>query len=630
MGATTPATMRLKLSGKCLAFLLLVMGVCHGYQDGTSLGGWLVMEAWLFPNTLLMQAAPPGVGVQQKQEWDYINRMRLRGIDAIGSMHQLWNSYVCEDLLDIEAPCQRLLDIKAAGVKHVRIPVGWWIAEPPTEVPSEYAKTASTAYTNRDKGYTKDGFVSGGVVYLEKLLKLLKQAGMHAYLDMHALPGGAVKQMGYTGKFYNEAQFFDGSVQWSNDGNTSSLPPANSTFLRQGVQALWWVADWIATQELSQLTSGVITAMAPWNEALLNDNEKAIALQTVFTLKIVPQLRAKLPAGMDVILNWFNVNPGFWANWMLDHQATLGPNTIVDVHVYHAFDANAYAQGCPQCSSSAVALTNLLCKSCSLDQQSATPYVAKGHKTIVGEWSLGTCNMYGQNPAVIADTDYLYALYAASKSAWRAADLTGDYFWSAFVRNDHFDPTLYNSDGNGSRAAVLSLLEMYEATPSWVTANPYQQPPTDYSQPDYLTQWSLWKLATTNTTAGHRIALPVSDSCDALDSHQSMCVTGTCEFTPATHANFTGALEQAKHQCNPEIACVANPGSSPELLQKMLEFVCSSGAPIDCGPINTGGAHFLPNTLLAHADWAFDQWYQAHRDSSRCYLQGAAYFPQCV
>merc|ERR1719345_682639 len=63
--------------------------------------------------------------------------------------------------------------------------------------------------------------------------------------------------MGYTGKFYNEAQFFDGSVQWSNDGNVSSLPPANSTFLRQGVEALWWVADWIATQELSQLTSGV-------------------------------------------------------------------------------------------------------------------------------------------------------------------------------------------------------------------------------------------------------------------------------------------------------------------------------------------------------------------------------------
>ena len=113
------------------------------------------MEAWLFPNTLLMQAAPPGVGVQQKQEWDYINRMRLRSIDAIGSMHKLWNSYVCEDLLDIEAPCQRLLDIKAAGVKHVRIPVGWWIAEPPTEVPSEYAKTDSTAYSNRDKGYTK-------------------------------------------------------------------------------------------------------------------------------------------------------------------------------------------------------------------------------------------------------------------------------------------------------------------------------------------------------------------------------------------------------------------------------------------------------------------------------------------
>ena len=50
-----------------------------------------------------------------------------------------------------------------------------------------------------DAAAVQDGFVSGGVVYLEKLLKLLKQAGMHAYLDMHALPGGAVKQMGYTG-----------------------------------------------------------------------------------------------------------------------------------------------------------------------------------------------------------------------------------------------------------------------------------------------------------------------------------------------------------------------------------------------------------------------------------------------
>lgn len=42
-----------------------------------------------------------------------------------------------------------------------------------------------------------------------------------------------------------------------------------------------------------------------------------------------------------------------------------------------------------------------------------------------------------------------------------------------------------------------------------------------------------------------------------------------------------------------------------------------------------------PCPLQAHADWAFNQWYLLNRDNVSftngyvCYLNGAAYFPQC-
>jgi len=46
--------------------------------------------------------------------------------------------------------------------------------------------------------------------------------------------------------------------------------------------------------------------------------------------------------------------------------------------------------------------------------------------------------------------------------------------------------------------------------------------------------------------------------------------------------------------------------------------VCSAGL-VDCTPINPGGAHFEPDTIYAHCDWAFDQYYQANKD-----IQGVA------
>jgi len=40
-----------------------------------------------------------------------------------------------------------------------------------------------------------------------------------------------------------------------------------------------------------------------------------------------------------------------------------------------------------------------------------------------------------------------------------------------------------------------------------------------------------------------------------------------------------------------------------------LNYICGP-ANIDCSPINQGGDHYLPNDLISHANWAFNEYYQ--------------------
>ncbi|CAH9061726.1 unnamed protein product [Cuscuta epithymum] len=54
--------------------------------------------------------------------------------------------------------------------------------------------------------------------------------------------------------------------------------------------------------------------------------------------------------------------------------------------------------------------------------------------------------------------------------------------------------------------------------------------------------------------------------------------------------------------------CVARSVASDEALQVALDYACGSGA--DCTPLQREGLCFLPNTLLAHASYAFNSYYQ--------------------
>ncbi|MCO5612313.1 hypothetical protein L7F22_066578 [Adiantum nelumboides] len=58
--------------------------------------------------------------------------------------------------------------------------------------------------------------------------------------------------------------------------------------------------------------------------------------------------------------------------------------------------------------------------------------------------------------------------------------------------------------------------------------------------------------------------------------------------------------------------CVATSTAEPENLQAALDFVCGVD-PAFCQPLQTGQRCFYPNTLYAHASFAFNAYWQARK-----------------
>jgi len=84
----------------------------------------------------------------------------------------------------------------------------------------------------------------------------------------------------------------------------------------------------------------------------------------------------------------------------------------------------------------------------------------------------------------------------------------------------------------------------------------------------------------------------------------------------------------AKLMCAEEKwVCNVIAGTDQAKLSSAIGWVCDP-TNLDCSPINPGGAHYFPNTLVDHCNWAFNAYYRIHRSTqglSACDFGGIAH-----
>ncbi|XP_031279494.1 major pollen allergen Ole e 10-like [Pistacia vera] len=68
--------------------------------------------------------------------------------------------------------------------------------------------------------------------------------------------------------------------------------------------------------------------------------------------------------------------------------------------------------------------------------------------------------------------------------------------------------------------------------------------------------------------------------------------------------------------------CVAKPTANDNILQSNIDFACQK---TNCDPIKEGGLCFNPNTLMHHASYAMNSYYQlSGRDAASCDFNNSA------
>jgi len=73
--------------------------------------------------------------------------------------------------------------------------------------------------------------------------------------------------------------------------------------------------------------------------------------------------------------------------------------------------------------------------------------------------------------------------------------------------------------------------------------------------------------------------------------------------------------------------CISKPGTPDDKLNAALQWLCDP-THFDCTAINPGGSHYIPDTPQAHADWAFNAYFDMYRSTQgigACDFGGIAY-----
>ena len=321
---------------------------------------------------------------------------------------------------------------------------------------------------------------------------------MTAVLDMHSLPGGAVRNMGYTGRYFSSAEAFTGADEWAEDGDASSLPSTAHAPLRQSVRALLALAKFVASLEATRRRP------ASWRASRRGTRRSSPTTRrrggcAALCAEAVRRgcARSSCPAARYAIyLNWFNGGRD-WAAWMAEHAADLGPNVIAELHIYHDRSADRPVRARPlrhaRCARPARSgMRSLVCQACGPDARRHGAVPRRRRPLRCRRVVLGTCGMYRCTPSDDRRSGLFVRLLRASRSAFCASGAEADFFWTAVLRTGGYDPTAYAAAGPGSRAAIEAELRAAMEGDGWRRANAWSSPPLEPVGDDYLLNWHGW------------------------------------------------------------------------------------------------------------------------------------------
>ncbi|KAK2461435.1 hypothetical protein APHAL10511_005898 [Amanita phalloides] len=261
-------------------------GFPYGSQKirGVNLGGWLVLEPWITPSIFDNTGDSRIV-----DEWTFGLYSQNRET-AINTLTNHWNTWITES--DFAA-------IAAAGLNHVRLPIGHWAFD------------------------VQDGepYIQGQLPYLHKAVTWAQNHGLKIIIDLHGAPGS---QNGF-----------------DNSGHRVSYPAWQDS--NTNMQRTNNIIKKLAS--MYQDSSSVVVGIAPLNEPAGFDGNPILSVLKQYWLDSYGNIRypknTPQQSNTVVVLHDAFQPPSYWNGFMAP------PNyegVIMDTHIYQVFTQGAVSR----------------------------------------------------------------------------------------------------------------------------------------------------------------------------------------------------------------------------------------------------------------------------------------------
>jgi len=289
---------------------------------GVNIGGWLVLEPWITPSLFDNTGNPSIV-----DEWTF---SQYQSQDEAGTaLKNHWDTWITEN--DFAA-------IAAAGLNHVRIPIGYWAFDVSGGEP----------------------YQTGQYPYLLNAIDWCRTHGLKVIIDLHGVPGS---QNG----FDNSGR--RGAALWATQ--SSNIARTNAIILK-------------LSKEFSQhIYSDVVTSVQPVNEPASFKSQGILSAARQLYYDSYGNLRwpdpnqPQVTEGLLLLIHDAFMGLAYWTGFMTDRNTYQGVS--MDTHSYSIFSSPELALNWGQ-------HINEVCAT----GKSISDFTRSNLWVIVGEWTVAT------------------------------------------------------------------------------------------------------------------------------------------------------------------------------------------------------------------------------------------------